>query len=396
MHRLDTVSNRRASLDPGAETANALRLALGLRLAHRSMLRYTRSQTGMEAVAQFRGGPVRIGIIGAGRIGRVHCAALARMSNLAQVVVIADFIEQAAQAAAKEFRIPRAVKDWQEVVQSPEVDAVIICSPSDTHYEIIVAAARAGKQIFCEKPIDYDLERIDNALSEVKRAGVQMQIGFQRRFDANFRRVREAVASGEIGEPYSLHIISRDPAPPPLAYLKQSGGLFFDMMTHDFDMARFTMGSEIVEVVAAAGANLVDPQIGEQAGDIDTAIVTLRFANGAIGTIECCRKAAYGYDQRIEIHGSKGNVSTANNFPNNATLQDGASVRRDLPLNFFMDRYRDAYALEMETFVRCIMEGKAVPVTGEDGRMPVVLAYAARKSMKERRAVRIGEFMSKL
>jgi myo-inositol 2-dehydrogenase/D-chiro-inositol 1-dehydrogenase len=390
------VSNRRASLDPGAETANALRLALWLRLAHRSMLRYTRSQTGMEAVAQFRGGPVRIGIIGAGRIGRVHCAALARMSNLAQVVVIADFIEQAAQAAAKEFRIPRAVKDWQEVVQSPEVDAVIICSPSDTHYEIIVAAARAGKQIFCEKPIDYDLERIDNALSEVKRAGVQMQIGFQRRFDANFRRVREAVASGEIGEPYSLHIISRDPAPPPLAYLKQSGGLFFDMMTHDFDMARFTMGSEIVEVVAAAGANLVDPQIGEQAGDIDTAIVTLRFANGAIGTIECCRKAAYGYDQRIEIHGSKGNVSTANNFPNNATLQDGASVRRDLPLNFFMDRYRDAYALEMETFVRCIMEGKAVPVTGEDGRMPVVLAYAARKSMKERRAVRIGEFMSKL
>lgn len=361
-----------------------------------AMLHQTRNETTMKTNTQFSNAPVKIGVIGAGRIGRVHCAALSRMSNLAQVVMIADFIEQAAQAAASEFRIHRAVKDWQEVIRSPEVDAVIICSPSDTHYEIIVAAARAGKQIFCEKPIDYDLGRIDDALAEVRRAGVQMQIGFQRRFDANFRRVREAISRGEIGQPYTLHIVSRDPAPPPLAYLKQSGGLFFDMMTHDFDMARFTMGSEIVEVVSAAGANLVDPQIGEQAGDIDTAIVTLRFANGAVGTIECCRKAAYGYDQRVEVHGSKGSVSIGNNYPNNATVQDGQSVHRDLPLNFFMDRYRDAYALEMETFVRCLMEGKPVPVTGEDGRVPVVLAYAARKSMKERRVVRVGEFMSKL
>lgn len=360
------------------------------------MLRYTRNPSTMKATTQFSSSPVRIGVIGAGRIGRVHCAALSRMSNLAQVVMIADFVEQAAQAAANEFRIPRSVKDWREVVHSPQVDAVIICSPSDTHYEIIVAAARAGKQIFCEKPIDYDLGRIDDALAEVRRAGVQMQIGFQRRFDANFRRVREAVSQGEIGQPYTLHIVSRDPAPPPLAYLKQSGGLFFDMMTHDFDMARFAMGSEIVEVVSAAGANLVDPEIGQQAGDIDTAIVTLRFANGAVGTIECCRQASYGYDQRIEVHGSKGSVSIGNNYPNNATVQDGHSVHRDLPLNFFMDRYRDAYALEMESFVRCLMEGKPVPVTGEDGRVPVVLAYAARTSMKERRAVRIGEFMSKL
>lgn len=340
---------------------------------------------------------VRIGVIGAGRIGQVHCAALSRLRHAA-VAVIADYIFKAARAAADQYGIERAVQDWREVVRDPSVHAVVICSPSDTHHDIIIAAARAGKHVFCEKPIDYELGRIDEALAAVERAGVKFQLGFQRRFDANFQRVRRAVSSGEIGRPYTLHIVSRDPAPPPIGYLKQSGGLFFDMMSHDFDMARFAMGSEIVEVSSAAGANLVDPAIGRDADDIDTAIVSVRFANGAVGTIECCRQAAYGYDQRIEVHGSAGSVSTANDYPNAATLADGNAVRRDLPLNFFMDRYRAAYAAEMEAFVSAIGGGGgsgegtgAVPVGGTDGRVSVVLAYAARLSMKERRAVRVTE-----
>ena len=338
---------------------------------------------------------VRIGVIGAGRIGQVHCESLSRMRG-AEVVVVADFIEKAAQAAAARFGIRRAVQDWRAVVNSSAVDAVIICSPSDTHCEIILAAARAGKHIFCEKPIDYDLGRIDEALAAVQRAGVKFQLGFQRRFDSNFRRVQQAVASGEIGQPYVLHIVSRDPAPPPIAYLKQSGGLFFDMMTHDFDMARFAMGSEIVEITCASGSNVVDPRIGQEAGDIDTAIVCVRFENGATGTIECCRQAAYGYDQRIEVHGSRGCIATANNYPNQATVQDAQAVRRDLPLNFFMDRYREAYATEMESFVGAIAENRPVAVGGIDGRIPVELAYAARRSMKERRAVRVGEVRAKM
>ncbi|GJQ10601.1 hypothetical protein GpartN1_g2392.t1 [Galdieria partita] len=331
---------------------------------------------------------VGIAVIGAGRIGLVHCEALNRVPDV-HLVAVADFVYQAATTAAKKFHIPLAFQDWKEVLKLPQVRGIVVCSPSDTHADIIVAAAHAGKHIFCEKPIDYDLKRIDQALSAVERAGVLFQLGFQRRFDANFRRVRQAVKSGEIGSPYMLHIVSRDPAPPPISYIKQSGGLFFDMMTHDFDMARFCMGSEIIEVTSL-GANLVDPAIGE-AGDIDSAIVSIKFANGCIGTIECCRKAAYGYDQRIEVLGSNGSVNIGNNYPNTAIISDSQTIHRDLPLNFFMDRYKDAYAREMETFVDVIQNHKTPPVGGIDGRIPVVLAYAALKSMKEKRTVRVDE-----
>jgi len=332
---------------------------------------------------------VGIAIIGVGRIGLVHCEALTTRVPDVAVVAVADFIEEAATAAAKKYRIPLAFQDWKQVLQLPQVHGIVVCSPSDTHADIIVAAANAGKHIFCEKPIDYDLKRIDQALKAVERAGVIFQLGFQRRFDADFVRVREAVKSGEIGSPFMLHIVSRDPAPPPISYIKQSGGLFFDMMTHDFDMARFCMGSEIVQVTSL-GANLVDPAIGE-AGDIDCAIVSVKFANGCIGTIECCRKAAYGYDQRIEILGSKGSVRNDNHFPHTAVISDAQSVHRDCGLNFFMDRYKEAYAREMETFVRVIRNREKAPVGGIDGRIPVVLAYAALKSMKENRTVRVEE-----
>eukprot|EP00181_Compsopogon_caeruleus_P003468 CAMPEP_0184680608 /NCGR_PEP_ID=MMETSP0312-20130426/3500_1 /TAXON_ID=31354 /ORGANISM="Compsopogon coeruleus, Strain SAG 36.94" /LENGTH=343 /DNA_ID=CAMNT_0027130843 /DNA_START=266 /DNA_END=1297 /DNA_ORIENTATION=+ len=332
-------------------------------------------------------GKVRVGIIGCGRIGQVHCRALEGNPS-AEVVIAADYFVKAAQACAKKFGIPRAVQDWKEVVQASNVDAVVICSPSDTHCQIIIAAAQAGKHIFCEKPIDYKLERIDVALEAVRKSGVKLQLGFQRRFDANFQRVRHAVQSGEIGSPYMLNIISRDPAPPPLAYLKQSGGLFFDMMIHDFDMARFILGSEAVEIHASA--NSFDQSIAD-IGDVTTAVVTIHFQNGALGTIQCCRKAAYGYDQRVEVLGSGGAVDIGNNFPNTATVSTDQAVRRDLPLNFFMDRYVEAYANEMIAFVDMVKNGTEPVVTGIDGRVPVVMAYAAMKSLKEKRSVRLAE-----
>lgn len=330
---------------------------------------------------------LNLGLIGAGRIGRVHCRALASISS-ARVVAVADFIVQAAESCASEFGIPSAMQDWRPMVNDPNIHAVVVCSPSDTHCEIIIAASKAGKHIFCEKPIDYDLTRIDEALAAVSASGVKLQLGFQRRFDTDFRRVRDAVQSGEIGEPYMLSIISRDPSPPPIAYLKQSGGLFFDMMIHDFDMARFVMGSEITEVTATATS--FSQEVSE-IGDVTSAIVTLKFENNAVGTIQCCRKAVYGYDQRLEILGSNGSAEIGNRFPNTATISTSSEIKRDLPLNFFMDRYKEAYEREVAEFVHAVVYNKPTPVAAADGRAPVVLAYAAAKSLKEQRTVQVSE-----
>ncbi|KAJ8906560.1 hypothetical protein NDN08_003053 [Rhodosorus marinus] len=332
---------------------------------------------------------VRLGIIGAGRIGQVHCLALSRNPK-AEVVIVADFFVKAAEACAQKFGIPSAVQDWKDVIRNPAVDGVIICSPSDTHHEIILGAAKAGKHIFCEKPIDYNLKRIDEALATVAQSGVKFQLGFQRRFDANFQRVRQAVQGGEIGEPFMLNIKSFDPAPPPLAYLKQSGGLFFDMMTHDFDMARFVVGSEITEVTATATS--FDKEI-TAIGDITTAIVSLKFENGAVGVIQCCRKAVYGYDQRLEVLGSEGAVDINNNYPNTATVYGADKIKRDLPLNFFMDRYKQAYEDEMISFVDAVANDTPTAVTGMDGKIPVVLAFAATKSLQENRTVKVNEIL---
>jgi myo-inositol 2-dehydrogenase/D-chiro-inositol 1-dehydrogenase len=266
---------------------------------------------------------------------------------------------------------------------------VLICSSTDTHAQFIEEAAQAGKQIFCEKPIALDLGQIDHALAAVDRAGVKLQIGFNRRFDPNFARVREVVATGQIGEPHLLRITSRDPAPPPLAYVKVSGGIFLDMTIHDFDMARFLMGSEVEEIYAAGGV-LVDPEIG-QAGDIDTTIITLHFANGALGTIDNSRQAVYGYDQRVEVFGSGGCVTADNNYPNTATISDARRVHRDLPLNFFMERYVESYVAEMKAFVACVVNDTPPPVTGLDGRIPVVMGYAAKRSLAEGRPVKLDE-----
>jgi myo-inositol 2-dehydrogenase/D-chiro-inositol 1-dehydrogenase len=332
---------------------------------------------------------LRIGIIGSGRIGKVHAESLAFRIPEALPVAIADVHVDAAQEVAQRCGIARVVKDGKDILNDPNVDAVLICSPTETHANLIVEAARAGKHIFCEKPIDHSLTKIDIALQEVKKSGVKLQVGFNRRFDANFARVRSAVTQGEIGTPHLMHIISRDPGPPPISYIKTSGGIFVDMTIHDFDMARFLVGDEI-ESVYATGSVQVDPEIGK-AGDLDTVLIVLQFKNGVIGTIDNSRKAAYGYDQRVEVFGSKGSIATGNCYPNQAILSTGTAIQRDLPLNFFMDRYTESFVSEMKAFVQAVLQNKPVPVDGTDGRVAVVMGLAARKSCNERRPVHLKE-----
>jgi len=332
---------------------------------------------------------LNVGVIGAGRIGRLHAEHLVRRIPRANVVAIADVVLEAAQKCAAALDIPAAVRDHRIIMENPEIEAVIICSSTDTHAQMMEEAAAAGKHIFCEKPIALDLAQIDQALAAVEQAGVKLQVGLNRRFDANFRRVRRAVAEGEIGQPHLLHIISRDPAPPPIEYIRVSGGIFLDMTIHDFDMARFLIGSEVEEIYAAGGV-MVDPAIGE-AGDIDTAIITLRFENGVIGAIDNSRQAVYGYDQRVEVFGSQGSISAGNNYPNTTTVRGAQNIYRDLPLNFFMDRYVDAYIAEMESFITSIQQDTKPPVTGQDGRIPVAMGYAALKSYEENRPVQVSE-----
>ena len=332
---------------------------------------------------------LKIGLIGAGRIGRLHAEHLASRIPSADLVMVADVFEEAARECAERYAIPSFAQDYRAILDRPDIQAVVICSPTGTHAEIIEEAAHVGKHIFCEKPIALDLSSIDRALDAVKRAGVELQIGFNRRFDANFRRVRQAVEEGEVGQPLLIHIISRDPAPPSIEYIRVSGGIFLDMTIHDFDMARFLIGNEVEEVFAQASA-ISDPDIAA-VGDADNAVVMLRFANGVIGTISNSRHAVYGYDQRVELFGSAGAVSSENNYPNNAIISNASSVRRDLPLHFFVERYSESFVAELVAFVNAVLHDEPVPVTGNDGRIPVVMALAAHKSLVEHRPVGLSE-----
>jgi myo-inositol 2-dehydrogenase/D-chiro-inositol 1-dehydrogenase len=331
---------------------------------------------------------IPIGLIGAGRIGRVHAQTLAQRVPGAALVAITDVNRSAAQAVADELGVARVAADLDDILADNAIRAVVIASATDTHAPFIVRAAQAGKDIFCEKPISADLGAIDEALSAVERAGIRLMIGFNRRFDPNHQRIKRAVNEGEIGTPHLLHIISRDPSPPPLDYVKVSGGLFFDMTIHDFDMARFLLGD--VTEVYAAGSAMVDPGIGA-AGDIDTAIITLRFANGALGTIDNSRKAVYGYDQRVEVFGSAGSASSGNWYPDAVTLSTAQQVSHGLPLNFFMERYLVSYQAELSAFVHCLQSDSPLPVTGQDGRAPVLIAMAAMRSLRENRPVKLSE-----
>ena len=332
---------------------------------------------------------LRIGVIGVGRIGKIHAENLMTRIAGAEAAAIADPKLEAAQETAQRLRIPKATADYHEILADASIPAVAICSSTDTHAQMIVEAARSGKHIFCEKPIAYDLGKIDTALRAVDEAGVKLQIGFNRRFDPNFRRVRQMVAEGKIGQPHILRITSRDHAPPPIEYVRVSGGIFFDMTIHDFDMARYLMGSE-VEAVYAAGSVLVDPQIGT-AGDIDTALVTLQFANGAIGAIDNSRKAVYGYDQRVEVFGSAGALEARNETPDRVVHSSADGVYSARPLYFFLERYMESFIAEMSEFVRCVRQDQPPPVSGLDGRIPVVMAMAASRSYQEGRPVRLSE-----
>jgi myo-inositol 2-dehydrogenase/D-chiro-inositol 1-dehydrogenase len=330
-----------------------------------------------------------IGVIGAGRIGRLHAENLAYRIPEANPVAVSDIVFEAAAKAAAELGIPAAYQDHRPILEDESIEAVLICSSTDTHARLIEEAAAAGKHIFCEKPIALDLDAIDHALAAVERAGIKLQVGFNRRFDPNFSRVQEVVASGQIGTPHILRITSRDPQPPPIEYVKVSGGIFLDMTIHDFDMARFLMGAEVEEVYAAGGV-MVDPAI-EEAGDIDTTIITLHFENGALGAIDNSRQAVYGYDQRVEMFGSEGVVVVSNNTPDRAVISDATGVHSALPLFFFVERYTESYIAEMNAFVECVRKDKTPPVTGWDGRIPVVMGYAAKKSYQENRPVKLSE-----
>jgi myo-inositol 2-dehydrogenase/D-chiro-inositol 1-dehydrogenase len=332
---------------------------------------------------------LRFGVIGAGRIGKIHAQNLATRIHGVEVVTIADVDLKAAQNLAAELHVPSALDDYRLILADPNIEAVAICSSTDTHARIVVEAAQAGKHIFCEKPIDLQLEKIDAALEAVAKAGVKLQIGFNRRFDPNFRKVRTMVAEGKIGTPHIIRITSRDPAPPPLSYIEVSGGIFLDMTIHDFDMARYLSSSEVEEVYTEAGV-MVDPAIGE-AGDVDTAVITLRFANGAIGTIDNSRKAVYGYDQRVEVFGSNGMVQAHNNTPDNDVYFNADGVHAAKPLYFFLERYMESFIAEMKEFVQSIQEDKVPSVTGIDGRIPVVIGMAAKKSYLEHRPVKVSE-----
>ncbi len=332
---------------------------------------------------------LKLGLIGSGRIGTMHAEHLTSHIPAADVIMVADAFEDAATQCAKRYAIPFATQDYHDVLAHPDIEAVVICSPTDTHAQIIEEASQAGKHIFCEKPIALDLPSIDRALEAVERAGVKLQIGFNRRFDANYRRVRQAVEQGEIGHPRLLHLISRDPAPPSIDYIRASGGLFLDMTIHDFDMARFLIGSEVEEIFALASV-MDDPAIGA-VGDVDTAVIMLQFTNGVIATIDNSRRAVYGYDQRVELLCSAGAINTGNTYPNTAIISDGHSIWHDLPHRFFVERYNESFLAEMAAFVHAVLHDEPVPVTGYDGRAPVVMALAAQMSLIEHRPVHLSE-----
>ncbi|MFD0958240.1 inositol 2-dehydrogenase [Paenibacillus chungangensis] len=331
---------------------------------------------------------INIGLIGAGRIGQIHAENILTMPHV-QVKTVSDLVPEKIKVWAESVSIPNVTNRVEDIFEDPSIDAVLICSSTHTHTDLIERAAVAGKHVFCEKPISFNIQQTKRAVEAIKQAKLQFQTGFNRRFDPNFSRVREWITEGRIGEPHIIKITSRDPAPPPYEYIKVSGGLFIDMAIHDFDMARFLSGSE-VEEVSVAGAVLIDPMIGEL-DDIDTAITTLRFKNGSLAVIDNSRKAAYGYDQRVEVFGSEGQVNVQNQFPNSAELSNGQGVFKDKPQYFFLERYKESYLKEIKSFIDAIRCGDATPVTGEDGYQAELIALAAKTSLAEQRPVKISE-----
>lgn len=331
---------------------------------------------------------INVAVAGLGRIGKIHLKNLVRNFSEIKVLAVMDVVDES-MAIAEEYNIPVFVKTFDELLAVPDLDALVICSPTDTHADYVVKAAQAGKHIFCEKPLDLNLERVKEVLGIVKEEGVSLMLGFNRRFDPEFRKIRELVENGSVGDLRIMRITSRDPGPPPLSYIKTSGGMFLDMTIHDFDMARYISGKCVKEVFAKASVK-VDPEIGE-AGDVDTAVIILTFEDESVAVIDNCREAAYGYDQRLEVFGSKGMAQSENNFPNHHKLYNEAGVSGDLPLHFFLERYDASYNQEIREFVDALVSGSEMPVGGEDGLISIAIGLAALKSHEENRPVLMSE-----
>jgi len=335
---------------------------------------------------------VTVGIIGAGRIGKVHTQSICNIVKNATIKTIADpFMNEETAAWAKSMGVTNTTKDYKEILADPEIQAVLICSSTNTHSPISVEAIKAGKHVFCEKPIDHDIDKIKDVIEALKENPIKYQVGFNRRFDHNFEAVRNAVAAGKIGDPHIIRVTSRDPEPPSAEYAAVSGGMFLDMTIHDFDMVRYLAGCDAEEIYVQS-AVLVDPAIGE-AGDVDTAVITIKMENGAIAVIDNSRRAAYGYDQRAEVFGSKGMVATANDTESSAVLSTADGVTGEKPLYFFLERYMQSFAKEVNCFIQAIEEDTDTPLGVEDGLKPVLMGIAAKKSVAEHRPVKISEVM---
>lgn len=327
-----------------------------------------------------------IGVIGAGRIGKLHVENILKYFPIMEIKAIADpYVDE---AWAQKKAIPVITRDPNIILQDKEINAILICSPAPEHVPQIIAAARAGKHIFCEKPIATNIAQIEQALHEVKKAGVKLQVGFNRRFDPNFAKIKQLVHEKNIGSPHLIRITSRDPEVPPAEYLKTSSGMFLDMTIHDFDMARFLIGDEIEEVYAN-GTVLIN-SVFSDCNDIDTAVINLKFANGSLGVIDNSRQAVYGYDQRVEVFGSEGAASADNNKSTNTLLSTKAGVMSEKPLYFFLERYKESYIAELKAFYDCIVNDSPAPVSGKDGLLSVVVGLAAQQSLRENRPVKIN------
>src|SRR4030042_445021 len=331
-----------------------------------------------------------IAVIGTGRIGSVHTRNLVRNIHEANVLAVCDIRLEVAQAVADELGIERVVKDYHELLEDKDIEAVLIATNTDTHAFIVKDAANAGKQIFCEKPLALDLASIDDVMETIERTRVKLQIGYNRRFDKSFRRVKEEVDSGAIGRPCILHITNRDPEPPSLEYAKTSGGMFLDMSIHDFDMVRFQIGE--VDEVYAVGSVLVAPYL-KDIGDVDVDIITLRFANGAIGAIDNSRKCVYGYDQRLEVFCSNGTAMAGNEYENMAIKGDGNGYHSARGPYSFIERYAECYIEEVRQFLQCVRDDKPVSPTGYDSRASVLLGLAAWESFRQKRPLAMTDFV---
>ncbi|GAA4699009.1 inositol 2-dehydrogenase [Pseudonocardia yuanmonensis] len=328
---------------------------------------------------------LRVALFGCGRIGRVHASAVAAHPR-AELAWVCDPMEAAAKELAGQYGA-EATSDVAAVLADESVDAVIVASPTPTHVDLLTAAVKAGKAVMCEKPIDLDLARVDACWAEIDSLSPTVMVGFNRRFDPSFREVRDRVAAGEIGRLEQLVITSRDPAPAPKAYIETSGGLFRDMTIHDFDMARFLLG-DVIEV-QAMGATLIEPYIAE-VGDIDSAVVVLRAADGALAHITNSRRCVFGYDQRVEAFGATGMLTAQNQLPTSVRYAGADRSEAASPYqNFFLERYSTAYALELDHFVTAVESGTAPSPTFADGRAALVLADAAAESLRTGRTVRV-------